>query len=335
MLLFVFSFFFTLSASAQGFIYRTDSKVNRKWIREVKNNSNGLKVMFWNVGCFMPNQNTPHNEKPQKLMHNLKTLLKNNQLRPDVFIFGEHCKYPFEYFGVDRLLKRYYPHFKFERDRYNRFYERDNGMTIYSRYKMYDEEVVMMGSSNWMSHERMRSCERRIGHLVEDGANSFIPQSWRRPYLNFKVKAKGHTYNIGGIHLTNPFPLFKKCFGTVKTGLEILYGTHNPNYHQARVMTSHFANSNEKTLLIGDFNAIKNYSIKIGPFRINLDSKSYRHIKKFFGDSIIRSDMFTSFNNGVRASIDHAFANKKVRVLATNVVPLAGSDHLPIYVIIK
>jgi hypothetical protein len=328
---------------AQDFVYRNDGPKHTGWIKEVKD-SKGLKVMFWNVACIISQkklkdypQKLYHNEAPKNLIKNIKNLIASDDLRPDVFIFGEHCSRPFDEGGVSEVLDKTYS-YKFERDRYNRFYDQDNGMTIYSRFKINNKKIVMLQSGSWMKDSDMVRCKKKYGKSIT-GPNSFARDSWDRPYLQFNVKKRNKTYNIVAVHLPNPWPLMAKCEGKVKTALKIWKGKNNPNYRQGNILANRYSKSSKRTLMIGDFNAPKRQSVKVPIIgNIKVTSHTYKRVSQSMGNSLIKSDRGTGIHQSgsmkTQTSIDHAFASKDLKVKMAKIVPFAGSDHLAIYTVL-
>ncbi|MGH1468994.1 MAG: hypothetical protein ACRBBP_08970 [Bdellovibrionales bacterium] len=318
---------------ATDFVYRSGES-GQNWQYNAAN-SKGLKVVWWNIGCIsdgairhLPPQQK-HDEKPVNLLKNIEALLEKPRLKPDVLILGEYCPRKIEENknGVSDFLSSHYPHMH-KIDQYTRHHS-GNGMRIFSKHELKNIKETVLPSSysndDWLKRSQMKSCAIK----QSPSSSSFKSARYEFPAIDFTVTAKGKDYKIIGTHFPNPWPLMVKCLGKFSAALKLLFGINNPNYSHARRLR-HLYKGSKSTLLIGDFNAPKLF--------FGAPSNTYSLLTTIFrGPSIISSEKSTVVDHRHGAgsySIDHAFASGDLEVSHSDVIPLAGSDHLPIYVTI-
>ncbi|MGH1469432.1 MAG: endonuclease/exonuclease/phosphatase family protein [Bdellovibrionales bacterium] len=106
-------------------------------------------------------------------------------------------------------------------------------------------------------------------------------------------------------------------------------GVNNPNYSQALQVKEYFSEK-DSVVMIGDFNAPKSF--------FGSRSNSYYVLEQAFGESVVESlqDTFIDARSSFGSySLDHAFISEDLRVHYEAVLPFAGSDHLPIYIVVE
>ena len=204
-----------------------------------------------------------------------------------------------------------------------------NGMIVFSKNEITVLRESVLFSGDFLEQDYMKACSKKHeGNFVE---STFEPEFWNRPLVELEVTKNEKPYKIVPVHLANPWRLLHKCLGSsrVATGYELIWGTSNPNYAQSLQLTKEYSGLSS-TIIIGDFNAAR--SIK------GFASNSYKALKSKFGYSVIKSDEFTFFDerSGFGSySLDHAFVSGDLVVKKEMVLPFAGSDHLPIYIIVE
>lgn len=332
-----------LGVSADGFYYHEEPTYN--WKKQVAD-AGGLKVMWWNVECLAGESNTNKN---------LRNLIKNKDIRPDVLVIGEYCHNAMQQSTLDALESNGYVYSEWIKQ-YTPYHVGksgvvgdENGMRVFSQLPLKGYSVEKTTKlSGFMGKKYVQNCI--AGKYA--GKKEANKDYWNRRYMEFKVNKGGERYTVVPIHFANPWPFIYDCkSGTSliragKTGWELVYGKSNPTYGQAEEIGLKYGKALEEgflatdvksnTLVIGDTNAPK--KVKYGS--LSVSSKPYQAMIALLGQSEIKNNKTTIFSPYVSTdfgniSIDHAFAANNLNVKFANVVPFAGSDHAAIYVIIK
>lgn len=307
----------------------------------------GLKLMWWNVGCSSSKdlENLTEAERasidPENQWANLKELVGSKRLMPDVLILGEYCPSAFDQSTYDLIVKTYA--YKYRLDKTNPLYKIRNGMRVFSKTKIRSVKEEVLSGEDFVNSDLAKTCiEDQIKNCEQDkksdncssyvkkrNASLFNGKIWDRKKVSFTINHNRQDYKISPVHLANPWSKIRSCVGLLRTPREIKSGVDNPNYLQAEQLVEDFLDQ-DSVVLIGDFNAPK--SIWGGP------SNSYRLLSQNFGPSAVGSSQYTYSDprrNFPDFSIDHAFVSSDIKVKKGVVLPFAGSDHLPIYVVLE
>lgn len=314
-------------AAEENFVLRRGHFMS---LNEQSVDETGLKVMWWNVGCSSTRGLKELSERDRDLIDpvhqwsNIAELINSNRLRPDVLILGEYCPSAFDDPTYKLIRKKY--KYKFRLNKSNPLYNIRNGLRVFSRYKIRDVQEGVLKAESFVDSDLMQNCDAAV---KKRNPKSFgKPAFWNRPKITFKIRKDERTYKIAPIHLANPWSFVKSCAGIWKTPGVIKDDKTNANYLQAEQLVESFSEE-ESMILIGDFNAPK----KI----LGGSSKTYRYLREFFGESAVASDLYTFDDprrNFPAYSIDHAFVSGDLDVKNGVVLPFAGSDHLPIYIVV-
>jgi len=315
-----------------------------------------LKVFWWNIEMGEQGQAS----SPNPLENNLKELVENPTLRPHILILGEFSMRALSEQTLDLLLTYYTA----ENFNYNN-QTPDFGLAIFYQYHIdrdhhlstYMESQSTDQTLDWapiLSSPRQSQIYRQ--EYISNFSNAVL---YTRTYLRFSYHFLGKTYHIVPVHLLQPwqdikfsefqtpsipvfgesvrsvFNAYEKTFGT---GLKILGDDSNPLYSQlvrlcGRVKSDLGDNFNlspeQKVLLMGDFNYPRN---------IGIYSIGFRYMKNFLQDAFsVHDNTFPTASSGESypaMKIDHAFING-LTAHEARVLPLSGSDHFPIYVVIE
>lgn len=322
--------FLTFSLSAlsveEGFVYRSGSVGEAPVVT-----GKGLKIFWWNIGCGSTRGLNKIPERiradfdPANQWKNIEALVKKESTRPDVLILGEYCPKYFQQKTYD-LLKEVYPYIH-RLNKSNEAYKIRNGLRVFSRsrIKVLNESVLQTGS--FLESPVMKKCYEEERDNIS--AKYFNKDFWKRPLLELEVTKENKKYKISPLHLANPWRFVKSCVGRIDAGFEIMSGTANPNYSQALQVRDYFTDKTS-VVMIGDFNAPKSFFGSM--------SNSYYVLEQGFGESVVtsnRSTFIDARSNFGSYSLDHAFVSDDLRVNFEKVLPFAGSDHLPIYIVVE
>ncbi len=327
--LMILSLLLTLSSTAwsagEEFVYRGGAISSAPVI-----SGEGLKVFWWNIGCSstkglssIPEALRP-DFNPVNQWKNIEALVNDEQTRPDVLILGEYCPKYFQQKTYD-LLKETYPHIH-RLNKSNEAYKIRNGLRVFSktRIKVLNEGVLQTG--DFLDSSVMKTCyENKRGSI---SAKYFNKDFWERPLIELEIEKGEKKYKVSPVHLANPWVFIKNCIG-YEVGFELISGENNPNYNQALQVVDYFSEK-DSTVMIGDFNAAKSVFGSM--------SNPYYILEQAFGESVIESEENTYIDRKVglySRSIDHAFVSEDLIVQDQKVLPFAGSDHLPIYIVVE
>lgn len=297
-----------------------------------------LKIMWWNVGCSSTKGLKALSDSDRSLVDpvnqwkNLKKLMQSERLIPDVLILGEYCPSAFDDPTYKIIRSKY--DFKYRLNKSNELHGIRNGLRVFSKSEITDIKEETLHAESFVDSEIMKTCDPEVrkrnpksfGEYVKFGENR--KKYWNRPKISFQIEHNHKGYKIVPVHLANPWSLIKSCVGFWKTPGVIQNDIENANYVQAQQLVESFSDQ-DSTIIIGDFNAPK--SILGGM------SKSYSILSENFGPSVVFSESYTYSDprrNFPAYSIDHAFVSSDINVKKGVVLPFAGSDHLPLYLVI-
>lgn len=309
--------------AADVFKYRTTSAVTSIWGASAASNwetavreTGGLKVMYWNLECESGNYAT---------RQNLRALLAETDVQPDVLVLAEFCESAYGDFLLNKL-DEIYPHME-TTGAYTEFHKKGE-MRVYSKLALNNVNVKrVLRTNKFLEQDYMQACSRR-----DDIADkNFEEAYWQRPIVEFDVTKGGKSYHLVAVHLPNPWSTLQKCVGTFDAYLKLRFGTHNPTQGQAAWLANNYEGKTN-TMLIGDFNAPRYAKKTFGHF----DSNPYQKLSEALGESDVVGNEPTAYDKDGRTwIIDHAFASADLRVKTTQIIPFLGSDHAALYTIIR
>ena len=306
---------FTWQIQADEFIIRTDAGIEMPEAPE----ASLTKVMWWNIACSstrflsdLPAQQRI-NFSPESSWQNLRALI-GSDFEPDILVLGEYCPSDFDHPTYEVLAENYSHIHRVVRS--NPHFQKRNGLRVFSKFPIEIKEELLLTDGQFASSYLNELCS---------GDVNTSDRVWSRKVSILKIQNSSNSFTLAPIHLANPWREIARCnpFYVLKA---MYFDEENVNYLQTLDLISSVP-TDDSTLLIGDFNAPKRGGIL-------LDSKPYKELEDFYGPSLIRGGTPTFFDKRDRypeASIDHAFS----LVLDTSygeVLPLSGSDHLPIMV---
>ncbi|MCB0377432.1 MAG: hypothetical protein KDD33_02980 [Bdellovibrionales bacterium] len=329
MLKWILSFFILASTSGaqpeKAFVFRQDHLPTHSLFRVPED---GLRVLWWNLGCsrkLSRNAQMLANKNDFLADHqweNLKQFMDSPQ-RPDVLILGEFCPSNFDKKTLSRLNK-IYPH-RYKIDKTNPQYDIRNGLRVFSLYPLELLEKVDLDENDFTNSSDLTRCQSQV---KKDRPKAFQKGFWKRPLPILSVRTPDGEITLAPTHLANPWTILNVCTSAVMAGRRMIFDRENVNAAQALQLTEELA-SETPLLLIGDFNTPKKF--------FGMRGYGYSVMEGAFGPSQILDSQNTYIDAGTSlksASIDHAFT-QGLYVSYARVWPLAGSDHLPIYIVVK
>jgi hypothetical protein len=278
------------------------------------------KVMWWNLGCSstlllseMSTERRP-NFSPESAWQNLRSIIQTD-FEPDILVLGEYCPADFDH-PTYEVLAGHYPYIH-RVVRSNPNFRKRNGLRVFSKYPLTVKEELLLTDGGFASNFLENLCPGSIN------TNDDI---WSRHQSILEVDRPSGVFTLAPVHFANPWRVINSCLNPFAALAEIYSGDKNVNYLQALDLLSVLDDS-LPLLVIGDFNAPK----RGGWF---LDSNTYSALKENWGGSLIKSSSPTYLDKTGKfpdSSIDHAFSIQLDKEYG-EVLPLSGSDHLPIMV---
>lgn len=272
-----------------------------------------LKVMWWNIDCATSVKRLDKSSRYKSNLEENLVKLINSSFRPDVLILGEYCPYYLsdafektlnESYAFKHHLVRNIPQFKTSSGKTN---ER-NGIMVLS------------------DHSLKRVVEDTLYASFEDRKDDKM----NRTYLLLEVSKGQKKLYLNPLHIYNPWREYRDQYGAIATLLEIDSGQNNANAYQAKqIVEKNLRNVSldEQLLIIGDLNSPKNF-YAINGLGYKTLTHNYVSLISDTADTYIQGGAF------MNTAIDHAFG-QNIDALYGRVWPLAGSGHLPIYLVLE
>lgn len=272
-----------------------------------------LRVMWWNIDCATTTAKVNGSKSyKSNLEKNILNIL-SSELRPEVLILGEYCpiylsdnfekvlqgKYKYKHH-----LERNIPQYKTSSGKTNQ----RNGIMVLSDHPL----KLLADEPLYASNEKLQNDKKNRRYILLQ-----IAKGSRKVYLN-------------PLHLYNPWREYRAQYGLISTFMEIEGGSENPNALQGRQVVEknlNYVSPESSLLVIGDFNSPKSF-YAVNGYTYKALNNSFQSLIADTSDTYLDSGAFMS------SSIDHAFG-QNLKALYGRVLPLAGSGHLPLYLIVE
>lgn len=273
--------------------------------------NSGLKVMWWNIGCSLEAAEKKFAEKnTTNIERNLLAMSQSNY-KPDVLILGEFCPYHMSSQDQNALKSLY---------RYSDHIEANVPQHVGSDGKINVRNGFLILSNFSISRVKNETLPAKTNAQESKDDRRFVV---------YQITKGNKDYFINPVHLVNPWRKIFADKGLFGAALEITGGRDNSNAVQVQNLKSKIEASgfqSERFLSIGDFNSpgsLKGFS-----------GYAYKLMSDFM-DTLKRSHTPTFVGEGSfpASDIDHAFG-ANIQPLYSEVWPLEGSRHLPIYLVI-
>jgi len=154
--------------------------------------------------------------------------------------------------------------------------------------------------------------------ILADWEQALPPQSEGRSLGVVRVDVGGRPLNVAVLHLSNSDI---RLHGARATMRGELFGENIRTVQTEAVLESLDSLSSEPLILGGDFNTFS-------------FSKAWRRFRRSYNDAFPFWRMFDGtfrFRQEIQVKIDHIFLSRDVKALDAQVLPVQGSDHLPVY----
>jgi endonuclease/exonuclease/phosphatase family metal-dependent hydrolase len=293
--------------------------------------TSSLKMIWWNIHEGRTRTDSTITDFNQSLA----SLLGSNH-SPDVILMGEYSDQAF----TPALLKSLETIFP-----YHQLFSYDSsstdGVAVWSkiRYDVVSVRPLDFTPANLTDSEkvdyRLKWCGRSDDCI--------------RPYVHLSLKPNGNTgktYEVVATHINdfwrnslNPGSS-NRAAKALQTLIEVCAGEDNPLWYQLvqfrEALEKDFRDRLTKTplLIVGDFNMPTDV-----PFTL-IKTLGYRKISYDLINAMPTTPTFptagaTEAATIPKIAIDHAFINPEISVLNSQVLPLVGSHHYPLYLEIK
>lgn len=307
-----------------------------------------LRVMWWNIqrgelAAEITRRARAGSHLPESYFNPLflnMDWITRAPLKPDVLVLGE-----FHDNGVStdvkNLLEKRYKHRFFSRYSEDLGDER-LGIAVYSRYPI---EEFRRAGLDW-TPLRASAAEReryRRQWIRKSGSTPRAFRTYRRTYLNLIIRKPGRRpVHLVPVHLVQPWNHMRRFKSAVRTAWNLVFSEDNPLMYQLRRLRGHLEwdfgpyLTEADVLTLGDFNI---------PKTLLLETEGYERISNGLTEAFTGQPLtFPAASSPLRREqpyrsqplkLDHAFASSSLEFTESAVLPLQGSDHYPIYVIVR
>jgi len=315
----LFTFLMIQAALAQASDFEWDEAPSSTAVSSLEQTS-GLKVFWWNIhGGRITSEPAPY------LSRNLITLI-HSKIAPDMIAFAEYGDASLSEDAL-RELRRAYPYIQ----EWNYPYANDYGLALYSRYPFENTKMEALDVTPLKDiSESQRSDYRKYWCGSDVGCT--------RMFASFNVNVNGKIIQLVPTHLFDIWRKFGEVKGKVATAEEILVGKNNPLEYQLirfrALLDSQLAAAlTSPTIVIGDFN-IPKYLMGLHPRMYNLLKGDMEDVSSF-NPTTFPAKSADERNHYPLMNIDHAFLAGQIQSSKFVVLPLKGSDHYPLYLIVN
>ena len=324
----IFSLFFIMIINTSAHAdFRLDLKQDAKTLQNLAQNKD-LRVFWWNIHHGQTNLKKPNSDFTQ----NLKELITSDSA-PDIISMAEYSDADLNFNSLDLLplFTKNYPYRKFV----NYLDTPDQGVVTFSKYPLTEITTSVLD----FTPIQTMTLEEKKNYIQFWCGNT---DTCTRKLQILSVTVNEEKVILIPIHLYDCWRKFKVLHGRMKTLAEILGGTENPLYYQTQRLFFELQKkipSELKTphlLLYGDFN-MPNELLKVPTMGYSLFTKKFNSAltKDFEHAPTFPAKNSEEAKSFPKMQIDHGFLSPGTEVSAGTVVSLKGSDHYPLYFILK
>lgn len=284
--------------------------------------SRGLRVFWWNIA------NGGSEGDVRTLSSNLELLVRS-KIKPDVIALGEYSAKALPKATLDLLVATYEAR---QFIAYNKL--TSTGIAVFSRLPL---KTVRAATLRWvpsaLSPDAAEAYREYWAKGHGDGGDGF----YVRPLREIQVVYEGKAIGLTPIHLAQPWrQLSKQTDGKVdfalKTMSELYFRTSNPLITQLSVLTNWLKSGmTPEKLVLGDFNLPRSFA--------GIPTLGFRRLERVLDSAIphVENSFPTpsSPHSYPPMQIDHAFIAGELQSVAAGVLPLKGSDHYSVYVVVR
>lgn len=315
----------TSHAAGSFVLDRTTVTEKARWnsiSRSISESKKGIRVLWWNIA------NGASEADPESLTSNLEILV-TSKLAPDVIALGEFSEKALPETTFSQISQRY-PIRQFIR--YNPL--TSTGIAVFSRLPM---KTVRMGAIDWIPDSFDDAAIAKYRSYWAEGSSDGGDGFYVRPVREIHVLGRERLISFTPLHLAEPWrDLGKQSDGKIdyvlSTMSELYFGTTNPLITQIDFVTKWLEDGVSKDrLVVGDLNLPRSF--------VGVPTLGYRRLSR-----VMRSAITSAQNSFPTPSsphsfppmqLDHAFIGGSLRAPVAGVLPLKGSDHYPVYVIVN
>jgi hypothetical protein len=328
----------------------------KAWKNSAKNH---FSILWWNIEMGMTDQKTSvqlSDRQFSPLQNNLLSLIKSDA-RPDIIVLAENVttipsgrepKRGNLLFGarLNSLLEHYYPY------RQDFFYCPNCPMdrpvlTVFSSIE--PKKNWVQRSIPWAYSTDSEGSQVEDSNLELMGAMSHYPMlAWRRLYQRLSFSVGDQQFHLVPVHLIDTWPEFlsslrqnpPKLHSQIMDFLKLMSSNReNPLAWQVNGLKAELRSdlsgnaAKDPVVLVGDFNIPAEIFLKAPKLFKNL-CRELREAS-YHGVSYSWPASSSTFGeNPWQVRIDHSFFRGNLEKLDSWVLPLAGSDHYPLYLIL-
>jgi endonuclease/exonuclease/phosphatase family metal-dependent hydrolase len=311
---------FACNSAFSQFVWDEKARSGQRRVRKLEKAA-GLKIFWWNIMYGGLSQK-------RELADNFKTLI--SEMAPDILALGEYNDRALTPETLN-LLESTYPfqhYFAYGKPK------RDLGIKVFSKHKFSARQAIVM---DWVpfnlsaeEDENYRNQWHKVGRMNGQHTNWFFPYQ----VLDFEK------FSLIPIHLNQPWNVMRFNHGAGTTFRHLLFRDDNPHGYQVkrlRKLLEKDLSSGREFIMFGDFNIPRRL--------LGVRPKIARQLKKdlveVYRDGVKTFPAKSAPERGVsifkihKIKIDMAFHTAGFKTSAKAVLPLKGSDHYPLYFVLK
>jgi len=309
-----------LVQASPSFAFDWDKSVDASVLQKIKTKS-GLRVLWWNVH----DGKIAEGDQGVAFNHNIYDLI-HSTIAPDVISLAEYQESDLSPMILKELERLYPNHILQEYPGAHLF-----GLGIYSKYPF---DVSSLDLLDITPLKAMSDAERDAYRTDWCKGGMCV-----RPMLILNLKMNGKSIKLVPIHFFDCWREVMNRVGKVGTLKEIIIGKENPLLNQIlrfrQILESKLGSElvHGNVAIFGDFNTPEKL--------LGLSTIGYEKISAGLKDATEgNDDTFPSLGSQEHGhfpsmQIDHALASPALGVAAGEVLPLRGSDHYPLYLILS
>lgn len=305
---------FYISLLSQVYIFASETNLiltEALTDRHVNIPEQGLRVVWWNIGCGLETSETK--TRADRNTTNLELNLirfSESEFKPDVFIIGEFCPYTMSDSDQSKLKSLYKNNLHIERN-IPLFRTASGGVNQRNGF------LILSDSSIKLIRNEILPATADLKESRDD-----------RRFVVFELEKNNKTFYINPVHLVNPWRTIYSNQGVLGAAAELTSGDSNPNSLQIANLISMINSFDQSVpfITIGDFNSPGSIYGFSG-YGFSLMNRNMTKLRRGYDMTYLGEGPFPA------TDIDHAFG-LNLKSTYDAVWPLEGSRHLPIYLVI-
>lgn len=312
-----------------------DEPVKEGHLDEAQKADAGLRLFWWNIESG--NRSSKRPDRP--LDRNLAALVES-PLRPDVMALGDYKPGALSE-ETEQVLDAHYPERQFVP--YNDE-SPDQGILILSTHPFSEAHTAPLDYAPIEATEEERAAYR-AGWTEGNPDASHYPRTYRRVTLDHPVLSR--PINLVPTHAVQTWNTTlnrgPKAVAAVLTGFDVVFNGSSPLVNQLRHLRATLSDDlgpdldDAGAVVFGDFNMLRQFGVRTKAYSTATSGliDLFLDAKDAASWPAASAPEFRSKTMNRKMQIDHAFASRDITREHAQVLPMAGSDHYPLYMVVR